>query len=118
MVDGFREMFKVTPELVLLSRLLLMRSATFLTLLIRRWLMVMILSSAASSLREYAASERKTLQAIAKQRDVLAGKIDVARTITAGVTGLVSITNLLETTSKSVTETVSTIINGISCCDY
>jgi hypothetical protein len=76
--------------------------------------MVMILSSAASSLREYAASERKTLQAIAKQRDVLAGKIDVARTITAGVTGLVSITNLLETTSKSVTETVSTIINGIS----
>jgi hypothetical protein len=64
-------------------------------------------------LREYAASERKTLQAIAKQRDVLAGKIDVARTITAGVTGLLSITNLLETTSKSVTETVRSIVGGI-----
>jgi hypothetical protein len=64
-------------------------------------------------LREYAASERKTLQAIAKQRDVLAGKIDVARAITSGVTGLLSITNLLETSSRSVTETVRSIVGGI-----
>jgi hypothetical protein len=43
----------------------------------------------------------------------LAGKIDVARTITAGVTGLLSITNLLETSSRSVTETVRSIVGGI-----
>jgi hypothetical protein len=74
----------------------------------------LILSGAANALRDYATSERKTLQAIARQRDVLAGKIDVARTITAGVMGLVNITGFLETTSRSVTETVGTIINGIS----
>ena len=73
-----------------------------------------ILAGAASSLRAYAVSERNTLQAIAKQRDVLAGKLDVARTITSGVTGLLNITNLLETTSRSVTETVTSIVNGIS----
>lgn len=74
----------------------------------------MILTDAASRLREYAASERTTLQGIAKQRDILAGKLDVARTITTGVTGLLNITGLLETTSRSVTETVTTISNGIS----
>lgn len=73
-----------------------------------------ILAGAASSLRAYAVSERNTLQAIAKQRDVLAGKLDVARTITSGVTGLLNITNLLETTSRSVTETVTSIVNGVS----
>jgi hypothetical protein len=73
-----------------------------------------ILSGAASSLRAYAISERTTLQAIAKQRDVLAGKLDVARTITAGVTGLLNITSLLETSSRSVTETVTAIVNGVS----
>lgn len=73
-----------------------------------------ILSGAASSLRAYAVSERTTLQAIAKQRDVLAGKLDVARSITAGVTGLLNITSLLETSSRSVTETVTAIVNGVS----
>jgi hypothetical protein len=37
----------------------------------------------------------------------------VARAITSGVTGLLSITNLLETSSRTVTETVRTISNGI-----
>jgi hypothetical protein len=114
MVDGFREMFKVTPELGAFESAAVDAFSNIFDTIDSALADGLILSSAASSLREYAASERKTLQAIAKQRDVLAGKIDVARTITAGVTGLVSITNLLETTSKSVTETVSTIINGIS----
>lgn len=73
-----------------------------------------ILASAAQNLRAYALSERAALQAIGKQRDILAGKLDVARTITSGVTGLLNITNLLETTSRSVTETVTSIVNGIS----
>lgn len=74
----------------------------------------LILSDAAQRLREYAISERMILQGIAKQRDILAGKLDVARSITTGVMGLLNITNLLETTSKSVTETVTSIIGGIS----
>ena len=114
MVGEFTDLFKVTPELGAFEQTAVDAFSNIFDTIDSALADGLILSSAASSLREYAASERKTLQAIAKQRDVLAGKIDVARTITAGVTGLVSITNLLETTSKSVTETVSTIINGIS----
>lgn len=43
----------------------------------------------------------------------MAGKIDVARTITTGVTGLANITGFLETTTESVTTSVRTIANGI-----
>jgi hypothetical protein len=113
MVDGFREMFKVTPELGAFEAAAVDAFSNIFDTIDSALADGMILSGAASALRDYAASERKTLQAIAKQRDVLAGKIDVARSITSGVMGLVGITNLLETTSKSVTETVSTIINGI-----
>ena len=114
MVDGFREMFKVTPELGAFEAAAVDAFSNIFDTIDSALADGMILSGAANALREYAASERKTLQAIAKQRDVLAGKIDVARSITSGVMGLLGITNLLETTSKSVTETVSTIINGIS----
>ena len=114
MVDGFRQMFKVTPELGAFEQAAVDAFSNIFDTIDSALADGMILSGAASALREYAASERNTLQAIAKQRDVLAGKIDVARSITSGVMGLVGITNLLETTSKSVTETVSTIINGIS----
>ena len=114
MVDGFRDLFKVATQLGAFEQTAVDAFSNIFDTIDSALADGLILSSAASQLREYAASERKTLQAIAKQRDVLAGKIDVARTITAGVTGLLSITNLLETTSKSVTETVGTIINGIS----
>ena len=114
MVGEFTDLFKVTPELGAFEQTAVDAFSNIFDTIDSALADGLILSGAASALRDYAASERKTLQAIAKQRDVLAGKIDVARTITAGVTGLVSITNLLETTSKSVTETVSTIINGIS----
>lgn len=72
-----------------------------------------ILQSAATSLTKYADSTLATLRSYAKQQDVLAGKIDVARTITAGVTGLANITGFLETTTESVTTSVRTIANGI-----
>jgi hypothetical protein len=114
MVGEFTNLFKVTPELGAFEQTAVDAFSNIFDTIDSALADGMILSSAASALREYAASERKTLQAIAKQRDVLAGKIDVARTITSGVMGLLGITNLLETTSKSVTETVSTIINGIS----
>jgi hypothetical protein len=113
MVDGFREMFKLTPELGQFEQAAVDAFSNIFDTIDSALSDGLILSGAASALREYAASERKTLQAIAKQRDVLAGKIDVARTITAGVTGLLSITNLLETSSRSVTETVRSIVGGI-----
>lgn len=72
-----------------------------------------ILQSAADSLTKYTTSTLNSLRAIAKQQDVLAGKIDVARTITAGVTGLANITSMLETTTESVTTSVRTIAGGI-----
>jgi len=113
MVDGFRDMFKLTAELGAFEQAAVDAFSNIFDTIDSALSDGLILSGAASQLREYAASERKTLQAIAKQRDVLAGKIDVARTITAGVTGLLSITNLLETSSRSVTETVRSIVNGI-----
>ena len=113
MVDGFRDLFKVTPELGAFEQAAVDAFSNIFDTIDSALADGLILSGAASQLREYAASERKTLQAIAKQRDVLAGKIDVARAITSGVTGLLSITNLLETSSRTVTETVRTISNGI-----
>jgi hypothetical protein len=113
MVAGFTELFKVTPELGQFEQATVDAFSNIFDTIDSALSDGMILSGAANALREYAASERKTLQAIAKQRDVLAGKIDVARTITAGVTGLLSITNLLETSSRSVTETVRSIVGGI-----
>jgi hypothetical protein len=113
MVDGFRDLFKVTPQLGQFEQAAVDAFSNIFDTIDSALSDGLILSGAASALREYAASERKTLQAIAKQRDVLAGKIDVARTITAGVTGLLSITNLLENSSRSVTETVRSIVNGI-----
>jgi hypothetical protein len=113
MLDGFRDLFKVTPELGAFEQAAVDAFSNIFDTIDSALADGLILSGAASQLREYAASERKTLQAIAKQRDVLAGKIDVARAITSGVTGLLSITNLLETSSRTVTETVRTISNGI-----
>ena len=113
MVDGFRDLFKVTPQLGQFEQAAVDAFSNIFDTIDSALSDGLILSGAASALREYAASERKTLQAIAKQRDVLAGKIDVARAITSGVTGLLSITNLLETSSRSVTETVRSIVGGI-----
>jgi hypothetical protein len=114
MLGEFTDLFKAAPELGAFEQTAVDAFSNIFDTIDSALADGQILSGAASALREYAASERKTLQAIGKQRDVLAGKVDVARSITSGVMGLVGVTNLLETTSKSVTETVSTIINGIS----
>ena len=113
MVGEFTDLFKVTPELGAFEQTAVDAFSNIFDSIDSALADGQILSGAANQLREYAANERKLLQGLAKQRDVLAGKVDVARSITSGVMGLLGITNLLETTSKSVTETVSTIINGI-----
>ena len=72
-----------------------------------------ILQSAADALTAYTNSTLTSLKAIAKEQDVLAGKIDIARTITSGVTGLANITGMLDSTTESVTSSVRTMANGI-----
>jgi F420-dependent methylenetetrahydromethanopterin dehydrogenase len=114
MLGEFTNLFKVTPELGAFEQAAVDAFSKIFDTIDSALADEMILKDAASALREYATNERNVLQALAKQRDVLAGKIDVARAITTGVTGLLNITGLLETTSKSVTQTVSMIINGIS----
>lgn len=114
LVASFVDVFKVTPELGAFESAAVDAFTAIFDSIESALADGVILDDAAQRLRAYATSERTTLSAIAKQRDILAGKIDVARSITAGVMGLVNITGLLETTSKSVTETVTTISNGIS----
>lgn len=113
MTASFVQLFKVTPKMgEFESKVVDGFSAIYekikSTLADKR-----ILQSAADSLTKYADSTLATLRSYAKQQDVLAGKIDVARTITSGVLGLANITGFLETTTESVTTSVRTIANGI-----
>lgn len=62
----------------------------------------------------YADREKALLQGIAKQRDVLAKKISIAQSITSGVMGSLNITSMLETQTKQVTKSVSSMVNGIA----
>lgn len=114
MITGFGDLFKVTPALGAFEQATVDAFTNIFDTIDSALSDGLILSGAANALREYATSERKTLQAIARQRDVLAGKIDLARSITSGVMGLANITGFLETTSRSVTETVNSLINGLA----
>jgi len=62
----------------------------------------------------YADRERALLQGIAKDRDVLAKKISIAQAVTSGVMGSLNITSMLETETKKVTRSVSSLVNGIA----
>ena len=114
LVGSFVDLFKVQPDLGAFESVAVDAFTSIFDSIDSALADGLILDGAAQQLRTYAAQERSVLQGIAKQRDILAGRIDVAKSITAGVMGLVNITGLLETTSKSVTQTVSTIVNGIS----
>lgn len=73
-----------------------------------------ILESAGKSLTKFAETTRNSLMAIARQRDVLGEKINIAKTVYSGVVGLANITSFLKTTTETVTETVKKIVDGIS----
>jgi len=66
----------------------------------------------------YVATEKKALEAIGQQRDALTEKRSLAEAlyddVKAAITGVGSLTNLLDTEGKSVTTTVTKIINGLS----
>lgn len=73
-----------------------------------------ILESAGKNLTKFAETTKNSLMAIARQRDVLGEKINIAKTVYSGVVGLANITSFLKTTTQTVTETVKKIVDGIS----
>jgi len=70
--------------------------------------------AALSSLKAYANQEQKLLQDIAKQRDVLAKKISIAQAITSGVMGSLNLTSMLESQTRTVTQSVTRMVDGIA----
>lgn len=74
----------------------------------------LITKDSLATLKAYADKESTLLVGIAKQRDQLAKKISIAEAVTAGVMGSLNITSMLETETKQVTKSVSSIVNGIA----
>jgi len=74
----------------------------------------LITAKSLASLQAYATQEQALLVGIAKQRDVLAKKISIAQAITSGVMGSLNLTSMLETQTKQVTKSVSSMVNGIA----
>lgn len=72
-----------------------------------------IFASAATALNAYADKEQAAFIRIARQRDALAKKIDIARTLSASILQAGNITNLLESQSKTVTESVRRMVDGV-----
>jgi hypothetical protein len=72
-----------------------------------------LLQDAADNLRKYAAAEKATLAGIARQRDVIAKKLDIAKTISADVLSFGNINDLLDQQTNTVTETFTRMVDGI-----
>ena len=69
------------------------------------------------SLRDYVATEKVLLLDLAKQRDALAEKYSLAKAVKTDIEGAIrsfgNITNLLDKQSTQVTETMTTVVDGI-----
>jgi hypothetical protein len=74
----------------------------------------LISKTALDSLSAYADREKALLVGIAKQRDVLAKKISIAQSVTSGVMGSLDLTSMLESETKQVTKSVTSMVNGIA----
>lgn len=72
-----------------------------------------LLQDAADNLRSYANAEKNTLAGIARQRDAISKKIDIAKSISAGVLSVGNLTGLLDQQSRTVTESFTQMVNGI-----
>jgi hypothetical protein len=70
-----------------------------------------VTQEAANVIYDYIAVEGKALRDLARQRDVLLKKINIAQEITGSIVGAANITN---TESKKVTESVSKLVDGIA----
>lgn len=73
-----------------------------------------ITNAAAKFLFDYVAVERAALTALARQRDVLLARIEIAKDISRGVVDAVNITGLLTNETRQVTKSVKTLVNGIA----
>jgi hypothetical protein len=74
----------------------------------------LITAKALSDLNKYADQEAALLRGIAKQRDVLAKKISIAQSVTNGVMGSLNLTSMLQSETKQVTKSVTSMVNGIA----
>jgi phage-related protein len=72
-----------------------------------------LLADAAANLRAYAATEKMALASIARQRDALTKKLDIAKAISADVLAFGNINGLLEKQTNTVTETFTRMVDGI-----
>jgi len=70
--------------------------------------------AAAKFIYDYIKVEKVALQALARQRDALLAKIQIAKDISAGVVNAVNITGLLTNETRQVTKSVKTLVNGIA----
>lgn len=66
---------------------------------------------AANALYDYIKVEKVALQALARQRDVLLAKINIAKDISYG---FISAANITNTETKQITKSVTTMANGIA----
>jgi hypothetical protein len=74
----------------------------------------LIAADALAVFQKYAAGEQAALQTIAKARDVLSKKIDIARTLVQSVRDFGNITSAINTQSESVTESYTKVIDGVN----
>lgn len=74
----------------------------------------LITKTALANLKAYADKESTLLVGIAKQRDVLAKKISIAQAVTAGVMGSLDINSMLQSETKTITKSVTRVVDGIA----
>lgn len=73
-----------------------------------------ITQQAAGVIYDYIAVERKALQDLARQRDVLLAKINIAQEISSSIISAGNITNQLSSETRQVTKSVTTLVKGIA----
>lgn len=74
----------------------------------------LITKDAFNTLQAYADREKTLLVGIAKQRDALAKKISIAQSVTAGVMGALDINAMLQSETKTITKSVTRVVDGIA----
>lgn len=113
MMSGFTALFAITPKMGEFEQKVVDGFQSIFDTIKSTLADKRILQSSATALTAYANSTLATLKSYAQQQDVLAQKIDIARTITGGVTGLANLTSMLETTTEQVTSVTRSMANGI-----
>jgi hypothetical protein len=112
--QGFNAVFKLTPILGAFEQQAVDAFDTIKQSAQDAFDSKLITKDALASLTAYADREKALLQSIAKQRDVLAKKISIAQAITSGIMGSLNITSLLQSETRTVTQSVTKMVDGIA----